>query len=239
MKTALLVLIAVFSQAVAFADAQPEQINWPLKQAFIPIGFDNANNVQVVVAGVFPSTCYNVGPTTVNKPSETVSGDLEIQLTAYKSPGTCLQVQNPFFKVVDVGLMPKGDFGVRDVTSGVSLGSLPVAQAMVKAGPDDYPYAPVRDAIVGRNKDGSTTLMLVGVYTDKCMKMRGTPMIHYYSDVITVQPIIELDRSGGQCGPAKIPFQEFYNLKSGLPSAFLLHVRSMDGQAVNKIVDLQ
>lgn len=229
----LLLGLSLFSLAVR-ADA-PKQIHWGLQKVFVPAGFDDNDRVQVTVQGTFDSTCLKVGAYKV----ETSEKDrvLLVDQRAYLYQGICLQIKVPFTQTLDLGILPAGDWKVVDANSKKQLGVLKIATSE-NAGPDDFLYAPVSDAYVQDDSAGKKTLCLNGTYSDRCTKLKEVKL-NYTSDVIIVQPVAEHLGEAQDCGGAATRFSHCEALPSGLNGEFLLHVRSMNGQAINKIVDLR
>lgn len=229
----LLVLILASFSLLSQAEL-PGQLNWPLRKAFIPAGFDDNDRVQVTVTGEFPNTCFHVGPYTsrVDVPSKTIF----LEQQAYSYSTMCLQILLPFSQVIDVGIVPVGDYKLVDAASGSLLGRTSILRAS-NTGPDDFLYAIVDDAVV-RHESGKHFLHLFLRFTDRCTRL-GRVDIHYYSDSIVVQPIADrLSDDSGSCPVETSRLEHVEELKPGISGEFLLHVRSMNGQAINKIVDL-
>ena len=112
MKYKLHYITAVFFLcAAAHADFRPRIVDMELNKAYIPIGFDDNDNVQVMVTGVFNNTCYRVGPTTVHVDETTKT--IQIRQSAYDYGFECLQIELPFAQVVNIGLVPAGTGGFR------------------------------------------------------------------------------------------------------------------------------
>jgi hypothetical protein len=138
----------------------------------------------------------------------------------------------PFTQTVDLGILEEGVYSLTDAHSGKVIGSLPVARAKTMA-PDDFLYAPVTDAHI-RTKDGKNFLFIHGSFTDRCMSLKEV-MVSYQQDVIVVQPIAKYNNPNqDECGYYLTRYRTEVELKSGLTGEWLLHIRSMDGQAVNR-----
>ena len=83
---------------------------------------------------------------------------------------------------------------------------------------------------------GIHTLSILGAFSDRCTVFEDIK-VNYTEDVIVVQPIVKHIAVRG-CAQEKTRFVKTVQLKDGLTGMYLLHVRSMNGQAINKMVDL-
>ncbi len=216
----------------------PSEVGWPLQKAYIPVGFDDNDKVQITVTGEFPNTCFHVGPYS-SKVDENAK-IIYLEQKAYSYLAMCLDILIPFSQTIDVGLVPAGNYAVIDSSTGTQVGRTSISRA-VNAGPDDFLYAVVNDASVhATGTKGKNELTLSMQFTDRCTKL-GKVDVHYYNDVIVVQPIAAriADANHERCAPANTRFQFTQPLQDGVSGSFLLHVRSMNGQAINKVVELQ
>jgi hypothetical protein len=102
---------------------------------------------------------------------------------------------------------------------------------------DDFLYANVSDARVQPDPASGKPMIHLDVsITDRCTIYQET-QVHYYPDVIVVQPILR--STGHRCTKSLNSFSVNVPLKDGLKGTYLLHVRSMSGQALNKLVDIE
>ena len=231
-------LVGPASTAIA---ENPELVSVPLTKAYVPIGFDDNDNIQVVVAGILPNLCYKVGRTEFLPPN--ANGAIAFKQQAYRYKGFCLPVAAPFFAVVDLGILkPTAEKGPGYVLLDSSdptgkttlLGHLPVEVAKTESA-DEFPYAPVDDAQIEAKDDSGYVLKLRGVYPNRCMKIVAEPIVRYFQGIIVVQPVVAIDE--GPCRPAPERFQRVVPLKPGLKGAHLIHIRTMNGQSINKVFD--
>src|SRR5690606_17044612 len=103
---------ALASPAAAAGDApQPALVPAPVEAFFVPLGYDDNDNVEVVVHGRFPNTCYKVGP--ANATVDVAARTVEVEATAfhYQAAG-CALVLVPFTQTVALGLLPEGTYTV-------------------------------------------------------------------------------------------------------------------------------
>lgn len=233
-----LLLISVFCLTGVFADSlqptTPETITVSFNKVYVPVGFDDNDRTQVTIEGAFPNTCYKVGPyaTKVDPTTRTIT----VQQQAYHYQGVCLQVMVPFYQVIDLGLVPHGDYKIVDAANGSSLSGIRIDTA-TKAEADEYLYAPMTDAFITTEPEtGIHTLSIMGAFTDRCTMFEDIK-VNYTQDVIVVQPVVK-HIAARNCAQEKTRFVKTVQLKGGLTGMYLLHVRSMNGQAINKMVDL-
>jgi hypothetical protein len=159
-----------------------------------------------------------------------------IQQQAYLYKGVCLQILVPFTQTIDLGIVKFGDYKITDASNKSVLGEMKIDKA-TKSEPDEFLYAPMSDAyITSDTLHGNHTLVLKGAFSDRCTLFEDV-RINYTQDVIVVQPIVKHIAVRG-CGAVKTRFVKTVELKQDLKGTYLLHVRSMDGQAINKMVDL-
>lgn len=233
MKYYLTLLMLLFSTASFGGDYQPVLVPVKLSTAYIPSGFDSNDNVQMVVEGWLSDTCYKVGPVEVHKDIQ--NKVIEVKQMAYRYPGICLQMIVPYHQVVSLGILEAATYDVRDGVNKASLGTLPV-RITTSLGPDDYMYAPVSDANVLLRTDGTTQVVVSGVFYNSCLKLTELRPIVESSKVLTVLPIVTMSDTEN-CHVGQYPFRQTVknlDLKKG---RYLLNVRSMNGQAIAKLFD--
>ena len=224
----LVLILNSGARAVAPGDA-PKLVNIALTTAYVPIGFDDNDRAQIVVSGSFNNACYKMGPYSidVNETEKTI----QVRQKAYSYTGMCLQVVIKFNQVVELGILKSGTYTVIDAVTHEKLGVLPIKVASQPTA-DDYLYAPVSIAYVNEDQ---TAIVLQGSFTDSCMHIKDV-LVDYQARVIVVQPIAE-QRKGESCREGDFPFTHKVPLERQLPKPYLLHVRSMNGNALNVVID--
>lgn len=238
MKWPLTILLsALFFSFPGHADTrgnEPDLVDVSLGKGLVPVGFDDNDRVQVVVRGTFPSTCYKVGPHEAKV--DPVSKKIVLRQKAYRYKGMCLNVSVAFTQVVEVGLLGEGQYSIEDNLSGKAIGAFAVTRSTTSS-PDDFIYAPVSDAYAETDVDGHRWLVITGSFPNRCMRMKDV-RISYYPEVIVVQPIAEMMAASryAPCTAGEFRYSERVALQNSLYGGNLLHVRSMDGQAINKFV---
>lgn len=218
---------------LVLANNNPTTKNIALDQAYIPEGFDDNDRGQFAVIGGFANTCYKIGPYALK--IDQVSKKIIVQQQAYFYKGGCIQIPIPFSQIINVGILSAGKYSIMDYYSGKNLGELSVATSK-NVGPDDFLYAPVTDAYV-ESENQRNRLVLTGVFSDRCSEIESIDVL-YQKNVLVVQPVIRRIQQAS-CSLEKTRFMKFVELSPDVHGVHLLHVRSLEGQAINKIVDLE
>ena len=210
---------------------------------FVPKGFDSNDNAQVILDGSLINTCYKSGPSAarvdINKKRIVISNQ------TYVYPGDwCAQIQTPDLKVVDLGILLPGKYSLF-----VRNGNLPLSAAgqmeimetpnpQSPFGPDDYLYAPVSDAFMQDPTDPQNRkLVLRGVFPDSCMTL-GETRVKMDQSVIVVLPIAQHPGTACNSGGPQT-YESIVDLSTAPKGKQLIHVRSMNGKSLNRIVNFQ
>lgn len=222
----------------ATVDVSPDRV-------FAPLGFDDNDNSQIVLDGELGDTCYKLGPTVVRVDLD--AHKIFVRQQAFYYPGGwCADVRIPYVQTVDLGILKAGQYEVLveqpDHTM-KSYTSMPVAIATT-ASPDDFLYAPVTDArlengigIFDENGHRNPSLSLNGYFSNSCMKLKEVKMIVRPNNVVEVLPIVTIDRTIS-CAQVTSEFNASVSLKDIAGGRYLIHIRSLNGQSINRIVDL-
>lgn len=236
----LIIIISNFAGASTW-EGQPDTIDYMPSAVYIPQGFDDNDNVQVVLEGVFPNNCFKTGPTEVKVDEDKKLIYVKNQVYYYKE-AMCIQMRVPYEKVVDVGLIPKGGYKVV-FTSGpetkVGFGRIGIEKATTKS-PDNFLYAAVNNVDVTVDpQDRSTLVHLTGEFPNACMELKEVKYTHYEgTDVIQIMPITELKTAGCNPGEPKT-FEGLLTVKGLASGRYLIHVRVLNGRSVNKIIRIK
>jgi hypothetical protein len=229
------VLFASLVSPLALADdIQPILVDVGLTRSYVPIGFDDNDRIEFVTQGEFPNTCYKVGPYKVSVDPATKTISVQ-QKAYYYGGGMCIQLAFPFTQVVKVGLAKEGDYKLIDSFSNKEIGKLPITRA-TNPGPDDHLYAPITDAYVSQLETGEWDLFLSGQFSDRCTAFEEIN-VNLHDRVLVVQPVIK-HLGEPACTQEKTRFLKKVRLAPAMKGAYLLHVRSLEGQAISKMVDL-
>ncbi len=227
-------LLGVFSFASpALAD---EIVTAEAQQLFVPTGFDDNDKAQVVVDGYYPNSCYRLEPSVLEVDLDKKL--ITIEAKARVVSGFCLQVLVPYSDVVELGILPRGQYTVR--TSDLRLEKTLVVSESQSLGPDDTMYAPVDEAYVDYYPvQGKYYAVLNGRFTNTCMRWVKTQVVNANPEVIEVMPIIKLEE-GENCREEVFPYKGMKVELPNLPTdgRYLLHVRSLNGTALNTVFNI-
>lgn len=242
MKTYVLSLLAVLSLGVAlvgspaFAASSVKLITYEPSKVFTPRGFDNNDNAQIVLDGIFPNTCYKVSEPIVKV--DLTNKKIHVKDQALHFTNTvCLYMLVQYFKPINLGVLPEGKYEilVEDKDGNVKKDAdLNIAKAN-SVSPDEHLYAPVEEAWVDQSGQ-IPVLVLRGHFTQSCLRMKEV-LMNDYPDLIEVLPIAE-QVPGVACSDALVPYEERVPLKGGQTGRVLVHIRSLNGQSVNRVLNL-
>lgn len=233
-RSLLLVVFSLGSVAslpVAFAGPTPVVV--PFQRAYVPEGFDSNDVVEFVVESAFPSTCYRPGiaGAAVHRAGRRV----EIVSTAFLYTGACYDVMVPFSQTITLGPLEAGTYEIVQPGSRGPLGRLVVAPARGSE-PDDFLYAPISQALFQPRGAGGD-LVLTGAFPASCLTLSEV-RVAVEPTAIVVQPIARMDDSR-TCVRGSFPFQKVVPLPPAPRGRYVLHVRSMNGNAVNSLIDIR
>lgn len=206
---------------------------------FTPSGFDNNDaSVQVVIAGEFANTCYKVGP--VEAEVDESNHRIVVHNRAYLYESCwCAQVMVPYEQVVDLGQVAAGRYEVLiDDENGKpeKMGALNISVS-TNQGPDDYLYVPVEQINVTTHENAAPVLEIKGTFTSDCMTFDQVKVAYREGNVIEVLPIAKYIESDQQCRKVLTPFTREVTLDGAPKGKTLIHVRSLNGRAINKVMD--
>ena len=209
------------------------ELDQPLLKAFVPSGYDNNDSIEIVVAGTFPSSCYQLGKDNISLNLE--QGLIGIKMKAYEYDADCLKTPSHFYHTTQLGMIWKpGTYRIIDETSQKLIGQVRVEQAD-KVLPDAYDYAPLTDAFFVPSR--TPYLALQGAFSNSCLGFKSVEMNVSQNAIVVLPRIGWVKRT--DCTRGHFPFSKAFAVKKALPSqSFLLHVRAMTGRSINKIIML-
>jgi hypothetical protein len=252
MTLAALGVFALSAQGFAGygADAPPSIVELPVEALLAPpVGFDDNDNIEVVLYGTLPNACYTLGEYTTEIVKET--SKVRIRQYAIKNnTGFCaqgaaipphMQMEIPFMTEVAIGHLPSGDYDFEYTKMGGGDGSrdLNVAKAE-SAAVDTKPYAAVWNASVKEilRPDDNLVVTLSGMLNSTCTELDPNVGVKKYPDTFILMPVVTL-REDVICAQVLIPFETTVNLGKVDPGHYLVHTRSMSGKSVNRVVRVE
>lgn len=239
-----IVIGSLIGAGLAFAAEsapEPKEVLAPVEKVFLPTGFDNNDNTEIILHGEFPNSCYKVGHSSYSVDKE--NKVINVSLTAYEYRSNfCIQVLTPYVESIKVGVLPAGQYKVNVAGSDIKE-SIRIGQSIVSS-PDSYLYAQVTNAslINIRGLDGASMqkVEIEGEYPYTfvgCAVMERVEVFHVRDDILEVLPILKLLEGGDECIRHSNDFLIQADVSSEMFGEGLLHVRSASGNSFNRVVD--
>lgn len=234
MKLSLLLITAVFSFS-SFANT-PTEVLIGVSDIYTPAGFDNDDNAEVILTGLLPNSCHSTPKiNTIIKDK-----NVYVRLTALSyedSNPFCPPATTPFVQKINLGLLTQGEYEVFinpdtefEMRSDMTI--VDVNQSVF----DGKTYANVQK--VEAVDDEVNTVILKGHNPSYCYKLDRVEFISDNENTYSILPIME--KVASNCPLKRVEFEYEVEVPARIPSEeVLLHVRSMDGSSVNKIVKVQ
>lgn len=241
--------MGITSQAIRAEEIGGQtRVEIPVEALLTPhTGFEEKNNIQVVLYGGLPNSCYTLAEYTTEKLDEhTISVH---QYALRDNTGMCADEESmpihmkmviPFMQEVSVGRLPAGDyhFVFNKVGGGSSMRAMNVSRN-ISPTVDSLPYAAV-SAVQAPDVVMSLQHLVVkvsGVLNSTCTSLDPNIKIMREDDVLILLPTIEV-RHDVLCAQVMVPFEKKVDLGPVPPGIHLIHTRSMSGKAVNKVVNV-
>ena len=197
------------------------------RHLFIPNGYDNNDEVQVVLEGFLPDTCHKQRQAEVKV--DAAAKKIVVEPRAQIMTGVCQDVTVPYTSEIYLGQLAPGTYEVQ--TKNGKLKERLVVKEAAKPTPDDHLYAPVDHASVDF-AGGKTTITLYGMFTNSCLRIEDVKLTNS-GKTLEILPIMKAD--GQRCQAEERPFVHRKELPELDLGWYLLHVRSLNGQAVNVV----
>jgi hypothetical protein len=237
----VMISLAVAGMSGLALAENPVLVQAPVEKVFVPAGFDDNDKVEVIVHGHFNSSCYKMGPVsaTVNETSKKVTLNAQ---AFYYAGATCVQMVTPFIKSVELDRhLTSGSYTIEVANRSVEASQLRVAKA-TRPDADDYLYAAVNSVSVESGVDGAREIVLKGQHPyllDGCVKFDDVKTYVGADKTVVVQPVTKIVY-GDECrGAVNNRFE--YRARFGgdlTQGEYLLHVRALDGNAINQFLKL-
>ncbi|MBT3979946.1 MAG: hypothetical protein HOE90_01255 [Bacteriovoracaceae bacterium] len=223
--------LLLMTQGFAFAGT-PVELDIPATEVYLINGFDDNDNVEVILSGNLPNLCHQ-SPTTY---MDVVGTTVKVRMTAlhyHESNPFCPKVEVPFLETVSLGLLAEGSYDVV-VSEGKAYelnGDLNVGEAKNDR-MDDHIYAKVEYIEKNEKRD---EISLVGVNPSNCFELDEIKWVSNKKNAFAVLPILK--QVSKECKSSQVPFRYTVKLPNKLKKqkTVLIHVRSMEGKSVNTL----
>lgn len=226
---------------IAGADTAPTLLPAPVTKVFAPVGFDSNDDAEIVIHGHFPSWCYKLGPVTADV--DMANRRIVVHPTSwFYRDGVCHEMQVPYVTSVKLGPLMPGEYTVEVTGMDGQKAKLPIV-ATSDVNPDAYIYAPVDTVEWTKDRLGRQVIRLSGTppeVEDGCLVLVEPRLIHT-DDTFVVLPITTIDSDPGVCGDLDLD-RFTYDVvvpESVRPGEYLLHVRALAGQSLNRLVNVR
>lgn len=215
----------------------------PIEHVFVPQGFDDNDNAEVVIQGRFANACMKTGPIDkqVNELNKTII--LSPKMYVYEGDA-CAQVIVPFIQRVTFGHLTPGRWKVIIAENrNLQIQELSIRKS-VSATPDDHLYAPVDEVVLLPGPAGIRQKLVVSGNwpvspTDACFQLKELRASLGADNTLVVQPIAEIlarDSCPSQSLRQRV-FQGILMLEKPLVEDSLVHVRVLNGESLNKFYE--
>lgn len=223
------------------AMAQPYHVTAAPTSVFTPKGFDSNDNAQLVVSGVLTSLCQKLGPTTFKVDRAEKKIIVEQQIFMTNKVCAAMEMYIPYTSVVNLGRLEPGAYEVSALDykkHATPMAVLPIKRANSNpntSGTDDVLYAQVTSIDLKMKTDsGYPQLTLKGYLTSSCVSFAKIDLHRREGNVIEVLPTLAVSRGG--CLESIRPFSKTISLGNIPATDTLIHVRSMGGQSLNRVI---
>jgi hypothetical protein len=239
-------MILMTATTSAFGQSLPLEVPAPVEKLFVPQGFDDNDNAEIVIHGVFPNSCWRMGKSGVTVDEDNFTIDVWTTAFQYNPENSsdkevlCAQVMVPYIAPIKTGILKAGTYTVQVRDQNISA-ILDVNTATTES-PDDYLYAMVNAAGVDVDPiSQQQTVWVRGVhphFIQGCMVMDEIRAYKNPEDVLIVLPIGRMT-DGVECGDDyKYNFFQRVPLNDSITTESLLHVRAMNGRSYNELLQL-
>ena len=234
MRNTLLATALILSSSVMAQS--PSVVEAPVDHLFVPSGFDNNDNVEVVVTGKFPNPCFSRNKVEVEVKDDTVI--IDVTSLSKESESMCEDLKVPFSETVTIGNLQAGDYKIV-VNQGTAYqlnGKLDVAVSSSNS-VDDHLYAKIDYVELGFTGGLSGDALLVGASVSPCLALDRVEYLSNNQDTLSILPIMK--KVGQDCPEklTKLSIPVKFDPKKIPSEKVLLFVRSIDGKSVHTFIE--
>ena len=174
-----LMLLASLVSLPVFAQVIPA----PVSHLFVPSGFDNNDNVELVVKGKFPNPCYTRNSVEVKVKEDKIF----INVTATKKENLrnlCEPLKVPFTEVITVGSLQGGDY---EIIVNNTLKQKMTVEVASSNSVDENLYASVEYVDLGFTGGAGGEAIIVGKSLSDCLILDRVEYISNKKDSVRKQ----------------------------------------------------
>lgn len=229
--TAFIIALPVF----VFANP-PEVVTSPVDHLFVPKGFDNNDNVEIVVTGKYPNPCYIRNTSEV----EVKDDKIFINVTALRRDGgsECESMAVPFSEEITIGNLQAGKYEVivNQATRHEQTEKLDVAISR-STGVDDHIYAIVDYVELGFTGGLSGDALLLARSPSDCVVFDHVEYLSNNKDTISILPIMKKISETCKEKTSRFEIPVKFDPRVLPYKDILLFVRSIEGKSVHSIIN--
>lgn len=236
----LLSSIMLLASPVFALSLPPIEMAAPIKQIYIPDGFDSNDIPEILVSGSLTNSCQVIGSSKGILDPET--NTIRVHVSSFRvERDVCVEMEMPFLVSIKLNHLAPGRYHAVSINNPSIRVEMNVKESTTESR-DDFIYLPVEYADISTSQAAPhlQELFLKGRFPklkQGCMEVDRV-LIQYSGNMIIVQPVAKIIEESS-C-PENHPGS--YTLTEPLPFPFsgeaLLHVRSINGGSYNKIVNL-
>ncbi len=233
-------IFSLFLAPFALAD---HRIELELDRVFIqPQGFDSNDNVQMTAVGILANQCQQLASSEVayseSDKTFTIKQFAQVRKTAECHQNILpehLRLSGQFYKDIELGVLNAGEYKIVYSSNGQQKIRTFVVQTARSQNTDDEIYAPVSDFFIPEMfySSNNVRIALTGVLRSRCLEWKSVD-IDRFEDVIVVRPKMKIVAEG--CAESAIPLEKVVSIGAFEPGRYLIHVRSMNGQGLSRVV---
>ncbi len=233
-KLVMSLVVLVFSQTIY--GMNKKEIT--LENLYIPpVGYDNNDRVEVVLTGKIPSLCYELGKTSIFfdnvKKVFTISQSVKNRELIHCENN---EIVLEFQKTISLGQLETGKY---KIVSGDLEKNFLIKKATISSAVDDELYAPLSSAFILDliSTEQTPRVILGGKLDQSCLSFNQSDVeLKYYDDVIVLLPRMILKDI--PCFNQQKVLQAVIPLQKMAKGKYLIHIRTMSGQSINKVFEI-
>ena len=214
----------------------PEVVPSPVDHLFVPNGFDNNDNVEVIVTGKYPNPCYIRNTSDVEVREEKIF--VTVNALRREDGEDCSPMAIPFTEAVTIGNLQAGNYEiiVNEKTESEQKENL-IVDVSRSTGVDDHLYAIVDYIELGFTGGLSGDAVLMVRSPSDCVAFDRVEYISNKKDTISVLPIMKkvLENCREKVRRFEIPIR--FRPQDFAHKDLLLFVRSLEGMAVYTLIN--